>query len=267
MKPNLTRLLRSVSCPKLIQQGIKYAAAHDSELLTAAGIGLAWTGLVVSIKQTPKALRLIDIEERKKKEALTNFEIVKTCWKVYAPAFFAEAMASICLIASTRSGLRRNAALMAAYTLSETNLKEYREAVEKEVSEKKIEKIERDVAETKVSNAQIAPGNIIQTGLGDDLFLEPISGRTFWASANAIKSAVNNVNAMINTYGEASLNDLYNELRLKETEIMGENMGWSLNNNGLISFHLEGDISVEYGQKPVAVIVYNNPPVYGYSQF
>ena len=114
---------------------------HSPEILTGFGIAGMITATVLAVGATPKALKLI---ERKKKELglsseekLTPVETVKAVWKPYVPAVVTTTVSAACLVGANSVNARRNAALAAAYHLSETALSEYREQVIETIGERK----------------------------------------------------------------------------------------------------------------------------------
>ena len=76
-----------------------------------------------------KAIKLINQAENEKNADLTKTETVKACWKVYIPAMVTGTASIVCLIGASSVNAKRNAALAAAYTLSDTAFREYKEKV------------------------------------------------------------------------------------------------------------------------------------------
>ena len=109
-----------------ISKGIRTAVTkHSPEILTGIGITGMITTTIMAVRATPKALILI--EERG--NSLTPIETVKAAWTCYIPAAITGCLSIVCLIGASSVNVRRNAALAAAYTLSESALKEYQEKV------------------------------------------------------------------------------------------------------------------------------------------
>ena len=120
---------------------------HSSDILQGIGIAGMVTTVIFAVRTTPKALELIhkDSEENHDGDpnAYTKTEAVKSAWKCYIPAASIGTVSIICLLCASSVTHRRNAALGAAYTLSETAFKEYRNKIINTVGEKK-EKAVRD---------------------------------------------------------------------------------------------------------------------------
>lgn len=241
---------------------------HSPEILTGIGIAGAITSTVLAVKATPKAVLLL--EERKKEtktEKLPGVEILKTTWKCYAPSAVAGLAAYACIIGASSVNARRNAAIAAAYKLSETALSEYKESVLETVGEETEKEIRDKVAKKKVSKDIPKKSDIIITEKGNTLCFEPLSGRYFKSDAMKIKEAKNNINASILSdafSSGASLNDFYDEIGLPPTNL-GDTLGWNLTNLVDIEFssQIAGEDSVYEGM-PCLVIDYINPPTYNY---
>lgn len=248
-KPNLSRMLKSTR---------DVLSKHSPEILTGVGIAGMITTTVLAVRATPKALDLISQKEYEERRELTPMETVKVAWKPYVPAAVTGVLSTACLIGANSVNLKRNAALAAAYTLSDTAFREYKEKVVETIGENK-EKVVRDkVAEKQVKeNPPSADVTII--GKGPSLCLEPLSMRYFKSDINSIKKAANEVNAQIlaGIYGWATINDFYDELNLPHTDT-GDNLGWNLDNR--IDLHISAQVT-EDGE-PCLVIGHNNPPVY-----
>ena len=248
-KPNLSHMLKTTR-----ETFIK----HSPEILTGIGIAGMITTTILAVRATPKALELISKEEYEEKRSLTPMETIKVAWKPYVPAVLTGALSTACLIGANSVNLKRNAALAAAYTLSDTAFREYKEQVVEAIGEKKEQAVLDKVAEKKVR--ENPPGNdVVIIGKGPSLCLEPLSMRYFNCDVSTIKKAQNEINAKIlsDMCGWATINDFYDELDLPHTET-GDKLGWDLDNR--INIHISAQVT-ENGE-PCLVIEHNNPPKY-----
>lgn len=101
---------------------------NSSKILLGLGIAGAFTAVGFAITATPKAMILLD--EKKKElgvEKLDAKTIVKTAAPVYIPTAISMAVSTGCIIGASSVNDRRNAALAAAYTMSETALRSYQD--------------------------------------------------------------------------------------------------------------------------------------------
>ena len=134
--------MSKINLSGMLKDTRKAFVKHSPEILTGVGIAGMITTTVLAVRATPKALRLIDAKEYEEQRELTKFETIKTAWKPYVPAAVTGALSTACLIGASSVSLKRNAALAAAYTLSDTAFREYKEKVVETIGEKKEEMIQ-----------------------------------------------------------------------------------------------------------------------------
>lgn len=231
---------------------------HSPEILTGIGIaGMAYT-VVTAVKATPKALRIIEEEKPE-----TKLEVVKATWKCYIPTIVTGVMSTACLIGANSVNARRNAALAAAYNISQAALIEYKDKTLETVGEATEQVIRESIAKDKIEKNPVQNTEVLVTDKGDSLCCDLVFGRYFRSNRDAIQKAENRVNRMIVTNMYACLNDFYDELGLPPTEI-GFELGWNIDDR---------EIRVEYSSilasdgTPCLAISYNVAPRYGYSKF
>ena len=239
---------------------------HSPEILTGIGIAGMVATTVLAVKATPKAIELIQNEKELAEsynEELTPMDKVKVCWKCYIPAAVTGVMSITCLIGASSVNTKRNAALTAAYTLSDSALREYREKVVETIGEKKEKTIKDKISEDTIKQNPVTKSEVYITDKSDSLCFEPMSGRYFKSDIDKIKRAKNNLNEkiLIDAFNAGvSLNDFYEEIGLPKTS-MGENLGWNLD-TGIIDIYLSAQITDE--GTPCLVINYTNPPKYDF---
>ena len=250
---------------KFVHKAQRKISKYTPEILTGVGIAGMVAAGVMAVKETPKALQ--NIEEKKEElgtNKLTVVDTVKSTWKCYAPAVLTGTLAAGCLIGATSVNTRRTAALATAYKLSETAFKEYKDAVIETIGEKKEETVKQKVAENRVKNTPIEQIQIVNTGKGNTLCLDPWSKRPFLSDIEVIKKAVTKLNRDM-TYdmsGYVSLNDFYNEIGLEGTEA-GKILGWNIA-DGLFEVCLD---AVLYNETdPCVVVDFSIPPVHGFKK-
>lgn len=236
---------------------------HSPEILTGIGIAGMITTTVLAVRATPKALKLI--EEKKDElsvDKLKPIDTVKATWKCYIPATVTCVASTACLIGASRVNLKRNAALATAYKLSETALTEYKEKVVETIGEKKEQAVREKVAEERLSKNPVNDTQVIMTEKGNTLFLESVSGRYFRSDIEKIRHIVNDLNeGLLNDpFGYMSLNDLYDELGLEQTQ-QGDLLGWNTS-KGIIKIDIHAKVATN--GEPCIVLDYINPPIYKY---
>ena len=201
---------------------------HSPEILMGFGIAGWMAGTVLAVRATPKAVKLIEEATYEKEDDLTPLEVVKATWKCYIPAAVTCAAATGCLIGSCSTSVRRHAALATAYKLSETALDEYKEQVTETIGEKKEKDIQDKVNRKQIEKTPVVEDNIINTGHGNTLFLDPLSQRYFRSNLEFVRRAENNLNKEIlhSIYGTVNINEFYDELGIPRTDT-GDMMGWN----------------------------------------
>ena len=261
-KMNLSAIFKDLS---------KAARKHSPEILTGVGIAGMLSTTVLAVRATPKALILIEEKKREKKFAgeqpeLTKVEIIKTAWKPYIPAAVTGVASIACLVGASSVNARRNAALAAAYALSETTLADYKEKVTETFGEKKAQEVKDAIAKDKIDNDPVTTKEIVITDKGETLFYDSLSGRYFKSDREWIRRAVNNLNQrlLFDTY--ISLNEYYDEIGLEEIYPLGDQLGWTVDpdsaNKGLIDLEFSSQLAAD--GTPCAVVGFSNAPRYDY---
>lgn len=250
----------------------KAARKHSPEILTGIGIAGMLSTTILAVRATPKALILIEDKKREKKFAgeqpeLTKVEIIKTAWKLYIPAVVTGVVSIASLVGASSVNARRNAALAAAYALSETTLSDYKDKVAETFGEKKAQQVDDAVAKEQLERTPVVEEDILDTGHGKTRCFEPYSGRYFWSDIEFIRRAVNNLNERLLFDEHISLNEYYDEIGLEETSsITGEALGWTVDpdssNKGLIELKFSSQL--DSNRQPCLVVNFVNPPVYEY---
>lgn len=261
---------------KMVKQ---FAKKRSPEILTGIGIAGMITTTVLAVKETPKALQLIEEEKDRRTDKILEgmspnedencwqvvklkpIEVAKVAWKPYIPAVLLGASSVACLIGANSVHARRQAALYSVYKLSETAFTEYRDKVLETVGEETEKEVRDKVAKDKVEKNPASKTEIYMTGKGESLFYDPISDRHFMSDIETIRKIVNDLNYAMGYGSEmyVSLSQLYDELGLKHTSI-SDNIGWNIR-DGLI----EPDFSSQIDEgKPCIVLDWLKVPSYDF---
>lgn len=253
-----------VNVKALIKSAESIIKKRSPEILTGIGIAGMVTSTIFAVKATPKAMMLI--EERKldlDTEDISKIEVIKTVWPCYVPAVATSVASIACLVGASTINFRRNAALAAAYALSESTLKDYQEKVIETIGDKKSREVRDAIAKDKLEDHPYSGDAIVVTDDNDTLCYEPLSGRYFRSNIDKIKRALNEVNHMLLNEDHISLNDFYLEIGLGETKL-GEDLGWRLDTNSLIDIHFSTHLA--QNGEPCLVLDFITAPVYDYSR-
>lgn len=246
--------------PKIIKSTQKMISKRSPEILTAIGVAGIFTTAVLAVKATPKALQMIEKETEAKGEPLTKKETVKAAWKCYIPAIVTGVSSAACVIGANSVNAKRNAALAAAYTLSETAFAEYKEKVVETIGKEQEQVVREAVIKDKLDKNPVKNSEIIMTGRGDDICYDALTGRYFKSDMDFLKKVENNINRKMRNENYISLNEFYTEIGLPTTKI-GDNIGWNID-RGYIDLEFSAMLT-EDGQ-PCLVLDYSVEPTYDY---
>lgn len=244
------------------------AAEHLPGILTAVGVTGMVTSIIFAVRATPKALELIEEEkEEKQVEKLDPISTVKVTWKCYIPTVATAALSTVCIIEGCHVNNRRNAALAAAYTLSDSAFREYQQKVVETVGEKKEDKIRSDVAQEKANREVQRDKPIIITGRGTQRCYDSLSQRTFESDIETLRQKANDLNDAIQDEMFISVNEWYDAIGLPYYDPpgstaagreVGDNIGWE---NGKGKIKLEFD-SILIDGVPHVYVGYQIVPKY-----
>jgi hypothetical protein len=248
---------------KLTKRVTTSISRRSPEILTGIGIAGMVTASVLAVKATPKAIRLLEEAKKEKNESFTKMEVVKTTWKLYIPVAVTTTVSIACLIGASSVNFRRNAALTAAYKLSETALTEYKDKVVETIGKEKEKVIREKVTEDKIKKQPVNNNEVIITKKGNTLCFDSISGRYFRSDMDIIKKAENELNRRMLSDMYISLNEFYDELGLDHIRI-GDELGWNID-DGLIKLEFSSHLASD--GTPCVAVEYEIVPNYGYSKF
>lgn len=241
---------------------LKATKEHGPELMIGAGIASMITSTILAVRATPKALeRLEDKKADLGVTYLTKKETVQAGIKPYIPSIITGAIGVTCIIGGTTKNLKKQSALAAVYAISENTLKEYKREVTKTLGEEKAREIEKKITKGHINERPVIldcddSQYVENTGNGQTLFYDSLSGRYFRSSTNAVDRAINAVNKSLMTDMYISVNELYNEIGIS-TIGAGSLIGWS-SEKDMVDIHYDTEIADD-GQ-PYVVLYYRNPP-------
>lgn len=238
---------------RLVTQAIKLLSDNAPTILTAMGV----TGTVMTAYLTGRAsVKAVEIiREESEVQELDPKEKVLLTWKEFIPPLAVGALTVSCIIGVNRIGMRRTAAIAAAYSLSEKAFDEYRNKVAERFSESKEQRLRDDIAQDQVRARPVQSSEVIFTGSGDVLCYDSITGRYFTSDVETIRKAQNDINYQILNNMYASLHDFYKKIGLPGTPYSHE-VGWNLDNlldvkfSAVIADDGRPCISINYGFSP-----------------
>src|SRR5688572_22273069 len=238
--------------PRALIKAAEQVIRQNSPAILA---GLGATGTVVTGYLGYKAGRRSMRDEYIKGTPNGFKNRIRQDWKTYIPPVVAGTVSIGCIIGGTRIGMRRTAAITAAYSLSEKAFEEYRTKVTEKMGERKEQNVRDEIAQERVSNG--APSrDIILMGGGDVLCCDLRTDRYFLSSVERLKKAQNDVNFRVLQDGYAYLSDFYSmiDVYLPKESTSGYHMGWSKEKG---SMELKFSTILADDTRPCVTINYN----------
>lgn len=174
-------------------------AKHSPELLTAVGIvGLISAG-VTAVKNTPKAVDILEKAKEEKGSEVTKVETVKLCWKSYIFPVVLTVVSVASIIFARRIDAGRTAALVTACKVSEQAAERFENATREVVDDKTLGKIQDKVTRDISKDAVYVDNEVIDLGTAGpkQLFFECYSGRYFRATRDYVDKAINEFNKQL----------------------------------------------------------------------
>ena len=234
---------------------------HSSTILTViGGAGVAATA-VLSVKATPKALKLLEKAQEEKGENLTLVETVKVAWKPYIPAVTVGVSTVACIFGANYLNIKNQASLMSAYALLDSSFKEYRNKVDDIYGEKSDINVKQEVVNSKYDENMVLHD-------GKLLFFDYQSMQFFESTMEHMLYAENAFLEIFHAKGYACLNEYYDIVGIPRVDY-GYQLGWFdlLEDNDPYNCHeLEFDyeeITVGNGQK-CWIVKMSMPPSFDY---
>ena len=241
----------------------RFMSKHSPEILTGIGVASLIGSTVLAVGATPKALALIeDKKEELEVDELTIKETVTAAWKPYIPAVLTGVAGVTCIVGASAVNAKRNAALAAAYSISERALVKYRDKVIETIGEKKHKEIKEKIAQDDIDERPVNKSQIYITSKGNTLCRDSISGRDFRSDVDTIRGIVNELNREMTYNQYVSLDEYYNKLGLESIK-NSSRLGWNLD-DGLLELELSTCLTQD--NEPCVVIDISIPPRYDFDK-
>lgn len=230
---------------KMIAKGLINGCKHHSPaILTVIGIGGLFVAGAMAVKETPKALKLIEEEKETIAEEtetpveevkLTPVETVKATWRCYVPSALTSIASTACLVGACKINTKRAAALATAYQISQTALSRYKNAVLETMGEKKAKAVQEKVDD---KNLEPVAQQITNYYIGNDdksnvLCFDSLSGRVFSTSIKKLEMAKSKMHDKLVCDDYSSLNYAYGLIGIEPLN-WGDLLGWNLDRHGQI---------------------------------
>lgn len=262
----------------LIDKGKKVIDENQREIMLGGAIAgvvvtvvTSWRAGIKADKILQKHKVLVDKlneldmteEEKTNKRKEITLQTVKEITPVVIPPMLSATGTIISVVGGYKVASHQIATLSALYSMSEKAYHDYVDKTNLIAGPKKVQEIEEAVAKDKVgSNPPQDRNTIINTGRGNVLFLDPVSGRYFYSKPEDVKRAVNAVNNETNVDGYfTELNEFYDELGIPTIDL-GKMVGFPAGN--LIDIDRIFTVILDESDNPVYILNYEVKPGHGY---
>jgi hypothetical protein len=212
----------------------EFTDKNSPALLTGATVTGIFMTAWMAFKAGPKAKEIMDrhksmsTPETKEEKRAEAKALVKELTPVVLPPIGMGITTAVCAIGSNKISSKRIAVLSAAYSMSESALKDYQNKVTELFDVKKVQKVKEGLAKDKLEKNPMQPNHeIYLTGDGDVLCMDEYSGRYFRSNAQKIGQSINELSADLQSDMYVSLNDLYDKIGLPKVP-MGDDFGWNV---------------------------------------
>lgn len=223
-----------ISAQKLLSKSRKFLKKNSSTILTCIG-GIGFVGTVMlSVKETPKALALIEEAEQQDPEITTMGKVIAAA-PAYIPSLILGGTTLFCIFGANALSRKQQASLASAYAFVDQSYKDYR---------RKLKELYGDEADVAIRDAIIKdkydaePPYINVSGIISSecievmadheevhLFYDEISERYFESTLVAVQAAEYHLNRNFCLGIECPLNDFYTFLGIPKVD-WGDSAGW-----------------------------------------
>lgn len=249
---------------RLFANAERFLSNNSPTILTALGVTGTITTAFLTAKATVRAVELI-AEETKEARTSTgdsgyefhNKAKAKLVWTLYIPPVGTCVVTIVSIILANRIGMRRAAAIAAAYSVSERAFAEYRDQVVERMGDRRERNMRDEIAQDRVAKTPVR--EVIMTDGGRVLCFDTMSGRYFESDMEHLRKAQNDMNYQILNDTYATLHDFYKMIGLPPTRYSSE-VGWS--SSQLLEIHFATCLS-ENG-RPCISIDYSSYPIRDY---
>lgn len=190
-------------------------AEHGSKIMLISGVIGTGVACVIAADASTKAHQIL--EEKKEEQSVDNLnfkETLKATVPCYIPTVVVWGISCACVIGGYKTEANNAITAMAAYKLLESSFNDYKTATKEVVGDKKEQRIHQRITENHMTNYPVSTLPVYSTGKGDSLFFDVYGGRYFRSDIESVKRAVTNLNETLFNFGQASLNEFYNEINL-----------------------------------------------------
>lgn len=210
----------------------KFTKALPTVLSILSIAGLTAT-VVTAVRETPKAVKILEERKLEKGEELTVKETVKAAWKCYIPAVAIGAGTVACILGANALNRKTQASLASAYALVSNAYGKYKGKVVELYGKEAHDKIVSSIAAEKSNAMPITAGSFVKNSCLDFeeheeemLFYDVFSGRYFTSTMSKVLQAEYHLNRNYVLAGGVDINQFYDFLGISRVD-GGDTIGWN----------------------------------------
>lgn len=158
------------------------------------------------------------------------YDKIKVAGPVYLPAIGMFLLSSGSIVGGCVIGDRKIAAATALYSVTDAALRKTEEKLVEVLGDEKAKEVHQAVADDILKRDPVKPNEVALTGSGNVLFYEPLSGRYFRSSLDAVKNANVDFKAYVVRHIWGSANNWYTFLGI-EKAAFANYFGWNVEHN------------------------------------
>lgn len=246
---------------KNLKVAVKFVKKNSPTLLSVAATGGFILTTVLACDATLKAVKVVEEvnEEHEGEGDIPKKEYVKRIAPLCIKPLATGAAATYCIFKANSINSKRLTAAVAAYDISRTALRNFKESAYRTVGAKKVNEIIDDSAKTTAQKVN-KDTEWEYTGRGNVKCIDGMTGRHFYSDINEIKSGLNAFNEILNNADYSELNELHEQWGLEPTGA-----------GSILGFHRDdGLLELTYSSQlidgePCLVIDYVNTPIMDYA--
>ena len=220
----------NINVKEFVKPVLAFTKKNAPQILSGLSVVTGGLAVISAAKNRDKHVELRNEKITEEHDKLTIAEELECGVKAYWSTGLIFIGSCALSFAANKSYIEKLATMYAAVKLSEKELGGLETAVEKTFGESGLEKAEDTKAKDTALELSktLDESKIIDTGLGTEIFHDPKTGRTFYCSYEAVKSAFLEIEAALKD-GDQCLNDLFYKINLDAAEF-GESyaFGWQM---------------------------------------
>lgn len=225
---------------------------NRSAILVGVGLIGGTLAAIKAVKDTPKALELIEMKkEELQVDKLPVKILISTCWKVYTPSVLMGILSGSCIVYGQYYTNKELVGMTALYGATASNLQRYKDAVNTVATPEVTKAVKEKVAESAIKETKNSKQikQIEPIGEGDFWCVDSLTGQCFKSTIDDIKNAEISINDRRISQGYVSLTDLMYEFGTNNG-ILSDDVGWRV---------MDGKIKLDYTS---AIVIDGKPHLY-----